>query len=327
MTSKISLIRYVNKMPLIFILTFLPGQALAIGGRGTEGEGLSKLLLTFIIILGGGGLSLISFLVLILLIVFILSRVKSIVLNIGIFLLGCFNIAAGGIGLHIIPQITGLHASMDKLMYLSAYFCLSGGIVLIIMTFLSNWLVESSPMTRQTPVTTPRIPGPQKQPKPQKTPSPGLVSAPGTRAADSYVGAFRFVAEHCIISEVGLQTVYNKSEPRKVSWEEITELVIVKLPPDKPFEGRIFFDIIPQPDAHGKVIPYRLFPTTRVNYSDLPAGAGQTSFENFRKLAHHIISHNSDITFEPPFKEFLEGKNPPGLNSIKQFSQYDTRFG
>jgi hypothetical protein len=145
---------------------------------------------------------------------------------------------------------------------------------------------------------------------------------------DQMVHMFRFVADKGIITQEGICVQPGSKDEKKLTWNQIKRIVIRKLPPFPPYDGKILFDIIPEPDAGGKTIPMRIMPTTRLDYSAMPLGPGQTSMDSFRNLAQFIVFQNPTVEIDPSLKSFILGISPPDkFHNIKEFQQYDEHFG
>ncbi len=144
-------------------------------------------------------------------------------------------------------------------------------------------------------------------------------------AVDTAATMLRFVASECTIGPDGLHVRAGHGGVDTVGWDEMTTLMVRKLPPDPPFEGKLFLDVLTQRDDAR--VPLRFMATTRANYAALPGGAGRTSMDNFRRLSRLILDRNRNVTFAADFGQFLDGGNPRRFNSIKEFRGYDSRFG
>ncbi len=147
------------------------------------------------------------------------------------------------------------------------------------------------------------------------------VSAVKPAAVDSLGDTLRFVAKSCELTSAGMFVQLKRGELH-VRWADVQRIVVRKLPADPPFAHTIFVDIVLGSVGH----PVRLLPSTHVNYTDLP-GAGTTSTENFRRLGAYLNSNLSDVLEPESVPFFLEGKQPPAFQAVRQFADYDSQYG
>ncbi len=130
-----------------------------------------------------------------------------------------------------------------------------------------------------------------------------------------------------VLADSSVRVFLTSGEERNIAYAGVQELYARMLPATGPFASTVFFDIIPGPDANGRVAPLRFVPTTRANYAVLPGGAAVVSQENFRRLALRIRTLQPAVLLDADTKAFIEEHRAPRqLASAHQFTDYDARY-
>jgi hypothetical protein len=131
-------------------------------------------------------------------------------------------------------------------------------------------------------------------------------------AVDALAEALRFVARDCTLGEAGLRVTTRRGAERRVAWTEIERVVLRHLPPEEPYRGAMLLDLV----VRGSAEPVRLLPTTQLDFAALPAAAGTSSVESFRKLAQHAAAHGAALD-----------ASAPSFRGASEFLAYDAGYG
>ena len=177
----------------------------------------------------------------------------------------------------------------------------------------------------------------------EATPAPRVATAPAPKATLDYqrqidaasrsglgpasvdVGrtALRFVVDRGTITPEGLVVRTVDGDDRTVAWSELAVVVVRRLPPDPPFSKLLLIDL-----ATTSGPPIRLLPSSRLDWRQLPGGAAATARDNARKLIALVRSENSSVIVETASQEFVDsGAEPSIFGSMRQFAEYDARYG
>ena len=134
--------------------------------------------------------------------------------------------------------------------------------------------------------------------------------------------ALRFVGSSCEISANGMTATFPDGSKRSIAWTDVDQVNARRLPPDPPFSGAIFVDLVIRDGQ-----PIRIFGTTRVNYAALPGGAAHRSRDNLGKLGKYVGERNREATLEPSSEPFFtKAAHPHQFQAISQFVDYDAQF-
>lgn len=186
---------------------------------------------------------------------------------------------------------------------------------------------EATPAPRAPVAPAPRAAGDfQRQIDAATRAGPGRGVASRTAgAAPVDVGrtALRFVVDRGTIEPGGLTVRTVDGDDRAVAWSEIAVVVVRRLPPDPPFSKLLLIDL-----ATTTGPPIRLLPASRVDWRQLPGGAAATARDNVRRLIALVRSENSSVTVETASQDFVDsGAEPSIFGSMRQFAEYDARYG
>jgi hypothetical protein len=150
------------------------------------------------------------------------------------------------------------------------------------------------------------------------------ASATGPVAADKSREILRFAAKSVVFAPDGVTAVLESGLQRTLRWADLERVVVRQLPPDRPFEKLIFVDLVPRPP---QTRPVRLLPSTTANWAAIPGPAGVSSKENMRRLGAWIAALEPAAVEPESAAFFVGGSAPPPLRSVKQFLEYDARYG
>jgi hypothetical protein len=138
------------------------------------------------------------------------------------------------------------------------------------------------------------------------------------------VDLLRFAAFRCSFSEAGLTAAYKTAPTRTLAWDEIAGVSIRQLPTDLPWDSAIVVDLLPA----GQTAPLRLVTGTFVAFQTLEGGASTSPLENVRRLCQYVRRRCPTARFDEPTARFCApGGACPRVLSLRQFSEYDARFG
>ncbi len=163
-------------------------------------------------------------------------------------------------------------------------------------------------------------PAPAGSPTPAPEPAPARALTPApTRSSD-----LRFVARSIEVSGVGMTAILEDATQVDLLWSQVGRVIARHLPPDPPYDERLFIDIVPA--ASGSK-PVRILPTTLANWSDLPGGAEVSSQGNLRKLGALIEDHRRGAIEPNSIGFFLENQRAPAFPAPRQLAEYEAQFG
>jgi hypothetical protein len=153
------------------------------------------------------------------------------------------------------------------------------------------------------------------------------VDVKGPAGIDSARKALRFIAHKVEIRPESLVATMPNGEIRDVSYADVARIVTRQLPPDPPWDGAFFIDIVPHPDASGGRDPVRIFPTTTVNYAAVPGGSSPSRLDNTRRLTAFLRDKCPAAAIDDATAEFIRGpKVPLRFVNMTQFLEYDTAY-
>jgi hypothetical protein len=155
-------------------------------------------------------------------------------------------------------------------------------------------------------------------------PGRGVASrTAGAAPVDVGRTALRFVVDRGSIGADGLTVRTVDGEDRSVGWAELAVVVVRRLPPDPPFSKLLLIDL-----ATTTGPPIRLLPSSRLDWRQLPGGAATTARDNVRALIGLVKSRNPAVTVEAASEGFVDsGAEPSIFGSMRQFAEYDARYG
>jgi hypothetical protein len=155
-------------------------------------------------------------------------------------------------------------------------------------------------------------------------PGRGVASkTAGSAPVDVGRTALRFVVDRGRIDPGGLTVKTIDGAERTVAWSDFAVVVVRRLPPDPPFSKLLLIDL-----ATTSGPPIRLLPSSRIDWRQLPGGAAATARDNARSLIALIRSENSSVSVEPASQGFVDtGAEPSIFGSMRQFAEYDARYG
>ncbi|PWT93364.1 MAG: hypothetical protein C5B54_01970 [Acidobacteria bacterium] len=139
---------------------------------------------------------------------------------------------------------------------------------------------------------------------------------------DAAAEVLRYLVHRCEIESDGLKIVFQNPSVRDIKWNEIQKMHAYRLPPDPPWQGRVFVDIRTEAKT-----PARIFTTTFVNYNVLPGGTAMSFHENLRRFLAHVLQQNSAIETDEPTREYAKsGRVPSCIPSMAKLAEYDAQF-
>jgi hypothetical protein len=153
------------------------------------------------------------------------------------------------------------------------------------------------------------------------------VSVKGPAGVDAARKALRFIAHKVEIRGESLVATMPNGEARDVSYVDAERIVVRQLPPDPPWDGAFFIDVVPRPDSASGKDPIRIFPTTSVNYAAVPGGSSPSRLDNTRRLTAFLRDKCPAAAIDDATAEFIRGpKVPLRFVNMTQFLEYDTAY-
>lgn len=155
-------------------------------------------------------------------------------------------------------------------------------------------------------------------------PGRGVASrTAGAAPVDVGRTALRYVVDRGAIGPDGLTLRTVDGVDRTVAWSELAVVVVRRLPPDPPFSKLLLIDLATRSGP-----PVRILPSSRFDWRQLPGGPAPTARDNARKLIAFARSQNPAVTVEAASEGFVEsGAEPSIFGSMRQFAEYDARYG
>jgi hypothetical protein len=153
------------------------------------------------------------------------------------------------------------------------------------------------------------------------------VGVKGPAGVDAARKALRFIAHKVEIRPEGLVATLPSGEPRDLAFADVAQIVVRQLPPDPPWDGAFFVDVVPAATAACGRDPVRIFPTTSVNYAAIPGGSSPSRLDNTRRLAAFLRDKCPAAAIDEATDEFIRGpKVPLRFVNMTQFLEYDTTY-
>jgi hypothetical protein len=144
------------------------------------------------------------------------------------------------------------------------------------------------------------------------------------KAAGQPVDLLRFAAFRCSFSDTGLTATYRDASTRTLRWADIARVSVRQLPGDPPWDSAIVVDLVSTQEPS----PLRLLTGTFIAFQTLPGGASTSPIENVRRLCQQVRRLCPGAVFDEPTARFCDASGPcPRVLGMRQFSEYDARFG
>ncbi len=132
----------------------------------------------------------------------------------------------------------------------------------------------------------------------------------------------RFVAPKLELGSDGLSVVALDGSRRTLGFDQVTALLVRRLPLDAPWNGNVLLEL-----GAAEGAPVRVLPATLTNFARLPGGAAPSRLENIRRLARLLSERSPGAQVDPETRAFLDGKGVPcAFASSSDFAAHDTRY-
>jgi hypothetical protein len=195
-----------------------------------------------------------------------------------------------------------------------------GFAALAVMTaFAASKAAEEAAWARRPPPFVAKIAASRAAARPaNEGPSARNLRSPAT--VDSTASALRYVAKRCEVTAEALQLTLPGGPVRVLPWSEVRSIWVRMLPPDRPWDGQIVFDVVP---CSGE--PLRVFATTFLHWPQ--GGRPATSrMENMRLLAAHIAAQVPELVMDEATRAFAAGGPIGHLARIADLEAHDARY-
>ena len=196
-----------------------------------------------------------------------------------------------------------------------------GFAALAVMTaFVASKAAEEAAWARRPPPFVAKITASRVAARPaNEAPSARNLRSPAA-TVDSTASALRYVAKRCEVTAEALQVTLPGGAVRVLYWSDVGSVWVRMLPPDRPWDSQIVFDVVPRSGQ-----PLRVFATTFLHWPQ--GGRPSTSrMENLRRLAAHIAAQVPGLVMDEATRAFVAGGPIARLARIADLEAHDALY-
>lgn len=238
---------------------------------------------------------------------------KLVRVGLGIALLSfCAAVAAGYVSGPQPGSNADLTVTLDRT--LAPVLLLLGDVLAVLALFMS---ASEDPLPDvAAPPASARVYVPPPAPAPARPRVADSIPLDTPAAPPATVPRVRYAAAAAELSSAGIEAHLDAGIARRVAWAEVVGLVVRRLPPEAPFDGAPFVDIVSAPGA-----TVRILPSTRL------LGVTITGPDRTRALVQALAAHCPGAKLDAATRAFVDGERAAlQLPDVAMLAAHDERM-